>query len=339
MASNMGDETTVWLTWHDHTRSHELSRALEVPMHAYSRLPRGALRHVEGTIWTLGKLAKLRPRVLFLQNSFLLLLVCALYKRMPASPLRILIVDCHNKSLRRRLDGILGSVFWRLKLFSFAAVDLVLVSNDSLSSQAAELCSQHVPLIDPPPTPLIDRNRPAPVEVDEYVLFVCSFEPDEPAELIAETAERLVESGPQPIVFTGEAPASGPAARLSHLGHVTFTGFLPWADYWYVMAGAAAVVALTTDEQCLCCAAYEAASCRRPVVLTDHEANRKVFGPSAHYARLSTTSLLAAINEAIESPKRRVEEESVRSAIKSRFDREFAVVESRVATLVRSLGS
>ncbi len=137
----MARQHGLWLSWHDHVRSRSLSAVLQLPFRVYSRPSGGALRHVEGSLWTIWMLARHRPRVIFLQKSFMLLLLCALYRQIRGS--RVCIInDCHNKSLRRDVSGALGIVFRWLKRWSFRRVDLVLVSNPQLIAEAASLCPE-----------------------------------------------------------------------------------------------------------------------------------------------------------------------------------------------------
>ena len=286
----------VWITWHDHPRSRGLAAAFGAELRIYSRRMAGGLRHVEGTIATAFWLARDRPREIFVQNSFLLLLVCAAYRTLAFGRVRILVADCHNKSLKRRMTGRFASLFWRSKQWSFRKVDLVLVSNSSLLADALHLARKAMPLIDPVPRIEVTAH---PVTVDasakRYVLFVCSHESDEPSQTIADVARELVTDGTAAVVVTGRVPMDSPIALLKDHPDVHLPGFVPRNEYESLMWHAGAVVVLTRDEDCLCCGAYESISCGRPTVLIDHEIARSVFGAAARYVSPGTASICAGL--------------------------------------------
>ncbi|MBK9303632.1 MAG: glycosyltransferase [bacterium] len=323
----------IWLTWHNHARSRSLSRLLGVQLLVYERRKHGAIRHWEGLWWTIWQLIRGRPRVIYLQNSFLLLLVCALYRRATGSHVLSLIADCHNKSLRRQINGPMGAIFWHLKRFSFNAVDLIIVSNRLLVPEAMRLCQNVVTLIDPLPEMgdigdhprRFDLNRP-------YVLFVCSHERDEPISLMLSVALRILTETELCIVVTGVVPSGSPFLSLVQSPRVIIPGYLPWCEYCQLMWHAAIVVVLTEDKDCLCCGAYEAVQCTIPLVLPDHPILREVFDGCAEFAPLEIKALFDAIIRVSRSVNDVGYINNARSTLQRRFDGELAALVARQAS-------
>lgn len=298
-SKNPPDVRSLWLTWHDHTRSRAISRALGVPMLSYSRRRTGVLRHVEGCLWTIGALLKVRPQIIFVQNSFLLLLVCGLYRCLCAGGGIRIVADCHNKSLKRDLVGFLGPFFRAFKRWSFSQVDLVVVSNLLLAPIAQRLCARVAVLRDPlPELPTTGERSEALLSplglFGRYVLFVCSFEPDEPTTLILSAAKALSGEG-LTVVITGDStPVLSRGSGPRH-PRVLLPGFVSRPVYDALLLNADVVVVLSEDTDCLMCGAYEAIAAERPLVLSDTPLLRAVFGGCATYSHHDLIPLLDAI--------------------------------------------
>lgn len=279
----------VWLSWHDHPRSRAIARRLGVPLLVYAHRRTGMLRHLEGALWTASVLLRERPDVIFVQNSVLLLLACAVYRCLRGERRTRIVADCHNKSLKRDLDGPLGRVFRAIKRWSFARVDLVVVSNSLLVPSAERLCPRVTILRDPLPeaTPSGpaggDGPLPLPGLQHPFALFVCSFEADEPAALIFETAVGLAGGG-LTAVITGDSQLAAAGAIARGVPNVMLPGYLPTESYKALMRRADVVIVLTEDRDCLVCGAYEAIAAGRPLVLSDTPLLRSVFGKCAAYA-------------------------------------------------------
>lgn len=329
----------VWLTWHDHPRSRSLARLLGAELCVYSRRMDGVFRHWEGFWWTVSQLARRRPRVIYLQNSFLLLLVCAWYRKLCGRKVQAIVADCHNKSLKRRCGGSLASVFWRLKTFSFQAVDLIVVSNSALFPEARRLCDNVVSLIDPLPSCSDPQRWPASVPPDRrFVLFVCSYEPDEPLALLADAIERLHSSTCLTFVLTGTPPPGSPIAELGPLERVVLPGYVAWKEYLSLMYAAELVVVLTEDDDCLCCGGYEAVSCGRPLLLAEHPLLQEVFGSAATYTLLDAEALCDSIVASVDAPNPQVANGEAREILTRRQDEELRELRNRLEQVVAAAG-
>jgi glycosyltransferase involved in cell wall biosynthesis len=319
-----GGETirrAVFLSWHDHPRSRSLASKLGVPFHAYVRRRSGVLRHLEGTAWTLGRLWRLRPTVIFLQNSYLLLLVCIVYKSIRPAWRTVVVVDAHNKSLKRTLKGPLASLFWRAKAWSFQKSDLVVVSN-ALLVPFAQMLSPHVGVVRDPLPQLTLTTRRERADKRLHVLFVCSFEADEPRHLIWETALRLEGTTSLNIVITGTIASKDIPGPVRRSRRIFMPGFVSRHEYARLLFSAAVVVVLTADADCLPCGAYEAIAARRPIVLSDTALLRDTFGDGPHFVTHDPSATAAAIVRAAREP-REERLQHTRARLVSEFEREW----------------
>lgn len=144
------------------------------------------------------------------------------------------------------------------------------------------------PLPRPPPG-FLTRKLGAAVDV----VFVCSFAPDEPLQLLLNVAKRL--SSNLAIAITGSSDRLAPDMVKQLSGVVWLTGFLPDIDYWTLLYRASSVVVLSTQPACLPSGAYEAIAIgRRPVLAHDAEVIA-TFGECATYTKLDLDSLERAL--------------------------------------------
>jgi glycosyltransferase involved in cell wall biosynthesis len=283
------------------------------------------------------KLREIRPETIFLQNSFMLLLTCAAYRALPGFPRARIIVDCHNKSLKRRLEGPGAGIFWLLKKWSFGHADAVIVSNEMLVPRARELCPTIFCLRDALPQLPSSSNdaqsrREAPDSLpDRFVLFICSLEPDEPTELIVQTADRVTKRLGLATLITGTGSklARHPIAASNEMIHTP--GFLPWDDYVRVLSTAVAVVVLTDDADCLMCGAYEGMSALRPLVLSNTDLLQRYFGDYAVLSEHDPESLCDAIDRSRSLPQQALE------GARRRFEAEFEAEWERFARGIGAL--
>ena len=140
----------VFITWHFCQRSRSLADRLTIPILEISPEGRSFYRFSYCSAWTIYILVKFRPRVIVVQNSFLLLFILAVYKLIRTKPTTI-ICDCHTKALRRRAAGVFGDLFWRTKVWSFSKTNLCLVHNKEQTPDVAILSKNYLILPDPLP--------------------------------------------------------------------------------------------------------------------------------------------------------------------------------------------
>jgi glycosyltransferase involved in cell wall biosynthesis len=247
-----------------------MARALGVPLHEFCFSGARARRHFMALTRTVGLLLRRRPSVVFASNPSLVLtyvlLACrAIFRFRFAS-------DAHYGGV----VAVTGSAMIQRALdFANRAADVVIVTNPSHADRVRALGGAAVVCPDPLPELREDVQRPDAMNgAKKSVLFVCSFEIDEPFHAVFEAARTLVEQGFTVFVSgayrrAGLSPEAIPQVRL--LGFVdrpTYEGFLRHADV---------VLDFTTWEDCLVCGAYEAMAAGTPSVLSRTEAMTGLF--------------------------------------------------------------
>ena len=285
---------SVWITWHFATRSRNLAKYLDLELFEYFENDSLLKRHLYSSFWTLKVLIRNRPKVVFIQLSFLLLVIIAFYKMLMLGNVQI-ITDCHTKALRRKTKGKLGVIFWWVKKKTFSLVDLAIISNIGLKEEIEELNNNYIILPDKIPDESIDK-RVSNYE-NKYCVYVSSFAVDEPFEEIFEVAKLLPED--LKLFWTGKKPEN---LKLpdSIPGNIEFTGYITFEEYFNLIGNASCIIGLTTEEDCLQSGAYEALNVEVPMVLTDSKALRSYFSDSAIYTNHDPKNIAVKILEAID---------------------------------------
>jgi len=284
-------DKAVWLTWHFAARSRNMSKVLNIPILEYFNNKNAIIRHSFSTFWTIWKLIRIRPKVVFIQLSFMLLNIVALYKLFTFGK-TVIIADCHTKALRRKAKGLFYYVFWPIKKATFKLVNISIVSNIGMEKDIKELHDNY--LIIPDKIPEIEINKN--IIREKYFVYVSSFAVDEPFDEIFEVANKLPDN--IKLYWTGKIPAnlSIPQNKPSNL---IFTDYLSFEEYYNLIANASSILALTTEDDCLQSGAYEALGVQTPMVITDSDALKAYFGNSALYTEHSpeeiTKNLLSTL--------------------------------------------
>jgi len=136
----------------------------------------------------------------------------------------------------------------------------------------------------------------------EYCVFVCSYAIDEPVSEMIEAG--LLLNDVMPVYITGRIPRAMRFLKNQPYKNITFTDFISSEKYQSLINGAAVIVALTTEEDCLQCAGYEALSLNRPLVVSSTRALRDYFKDSAVYTSSKPKDICNAVIEAQKSSVR-----------------------------------
>jgi hypothetical protein len=164
-----------------------------------------------------------------------------------------------------------------------------------------------------------------PLPAGPWVLFPASGSMDEPLDALADAAGRL--RGDLTVVVTGrQHPA------LADKG-LWLTGHLPDDAYTALVRRAPAVLALTTREDTMQRAGYEALIAGRALVCSDRRVLRDAFGEAAVYVGDNADSLVAGLREVW---GRRPELEAAVPGVRARLRAEVA---RGLATLRQLAGS
>ena len=288
--SKINNERAVWITWHYAARSRNMSKVLDIPILEYFNNKNVLIRHSFSTLWTIFTLLKERPRVIFIQMSFMLLNIVAFYKILTFGK-TIIVADCHTKALRRKARGPFSSIFWKIKKATFKLVYISIVSNVGMEKDIKELHDNYLMIPDKIPEIELLKNNTG----EKYFVYVSSFAVDEPFDEIFEVAKQLPSD--IKLYWTGRIPKniSIPKNKPSNL---IFTDYISFDEYYKLIANASSILALTTEDDCLQSGAYEALAVETPMVITDSIALKAYFQNSAIYTGHSpkeiTENLLSA---------------------------------------------
>lgn len=288
MLSKDADDT-IWMSWHLSRRSKTLSGCLGIPLIAVQYEGGKLLRHARSAAWSVVLLTRLRPRTLFLQYSFLLLVIISLYKAL--APYQVTVYcDCHTKALRRKLQGSGSNIFSALKKWSIGSADVVILANSGQIQDLQGLNDRF--LIVPDFVPDFRANGRSNLP-DPYCVMSMSFDKDEPVAELADAAELIGQN--QAVYITGSAP-DWYYQRFDNNPSVHVTGFLPDSRYLQLIRHASCVISLTSEEGCLQCAGYEALAFAVPFVTSNTKALREYFGASAIFVDHCGASIAEAAN-------------------------------------------
>lgn len=285
--------TTLVLGWVNyHTRNEGLAEELGGETVYPIWGPRGSAlvavaRYFVQGAKTIGVLARRRPRRLVVMvPPFPALLICTLYAKLTRA---VIIGDVHTYPLVSDVwRPFLPATAWLLKQGSGA-----IVTNEA---NADILRGLDVPTLMMHDTPRLVPGRDKPVDnAEPTIVFPASFDPDEPVIEVLDAARSLPHVR---FKVTGQDNREV-LAGVEIPSNVTLTGYVSRADYEDLLRTATAVCSLTTLDDCMQQAGYEAMGFGRPLVTSDSSVLREYFGSAAVYAAPTSTSIAAAIEEAV----------------------------------------
>ena len=293
----MGDASTdskvvLWISWQRHRRSQELAGALGAELHELvSSRPR-PWKYVPLVLRTAVLCLNRRPNLLFVQCPSIFLAILAACLK-PLLRYR-LVCDLHNEAIRpflqnTPLNNALLRWIWR-------RADLNLVTNDSLKTTVEAAGGSAFVLPDRIPRGMSGSGSHE-ASASATVVFVCTYQADEPFREVIEAGRLLPESV--------QTYVTGNHRQVPHLpeipSNVHLTGFLPDHDYETLLNRADVVVDLTSMEDCLVCGGYEAVAIGKPFVTSDTAALRNYFRAGTLYTSHSSESIAATIVRALEN--------------------------------------
>lgn len=309
----------IFLAWEKyHARTERLARALGAQVYYQYRL--GRVRGVRllfkyllqglDTIWLLWRE---RPEAVLVQTPPIFPAVLAILYAASAPGTRI-ILDAHSGAfLSRKWAWSVPVLRWCARRARLTLVHMpsLLPVVEGWGAPAMELSYVFEP--EPP------AHEPYRLPAGTHIAVPCSFNADEPVDLIFQAALRIPEAHFHLTGDAGRLPAEQQARKP---GNVHFTGYLSVAAYQGLLRQANAVLALTTQDQTFQTGGAEAAWLGRPLIISDWPELQKVFAHGAVFVK-NTPEALADGVRAVQARGAELQKEM--EQLKRKFDRELLV--------------
>lgn len=256
-------------------------------------------QYLANALKTMSLLKAKRPRVIWVQLPQVpLLTVALLYKQMFDRNVRI-IADCHNRILNRPWK------YWPGLRTQLNACDAVVVHNNAVLPKVTAMGVRHdiLRLLEDPPAVLRSEVSPTLSFPHPWVLFLASFNPDEPVQELYEAARLAPEIH---FVIAGDRNrATGRHSIQGHPGNLKLPGYLSGAELDSAILSADAVLALTKLEDAQLSSAGEAIGAGRPMVLSDTPVTRDLYYKGGIFVDThSSASIVMGCRAAIEGNAR-----------------------------------
>lgn len=270
-----------------------MARELSVPLYVFDFHGGRIKRQLRAIRETLRLLRTRRPAVVFAPNPSLVLtyvlLACRFIFRYR------LVCDAHYGGV---VDVTGSRLVQRLLNFANRHADLVIVTNAG-HAERVRLCGGS-PFVCPDPLPQIppaDRRPPLMNGTEKSVLFICSYDADEPFNEVFEAARVLADHGFR-VFASGRYSRAGITAGAQP--HVELLGFVDRATYDAYLQNVDIILDLTTWQDCLVCGAYEAMAAGKPCVLSRTEALSTLFTHGTVFCSHEPNAIAEAVLHAYE---------------------------------------
>lgn len=247
------------------------------------------------SIGTVSNLILKKPKVLWVQlPPSPLLYIALLYKKINKNA--VIIVDCHN------------GVFWGkwkkyLSVEKLNRFDIILVHNYLIKEIAEDfgLSKEKLMILeDKPAIKDSSYEKLGSQNVRSTVLMPCSFNADEPIDVVFDAAAQIPE-----IDFLISGPKDKGALLFDFSKkpkNVQLIGYLSLKEYEEVFRSSDVVLGLTTEDHIQLSVANEATGFEIPMVISDTPLLRNLFNKGAIYVEtMDSKSIANGIKEAIAS--------------------------------------
>jgi glycosyltransferase involved in cell wall biosynthesis len=196
------------------------------------------------------------------------------------------VLDAHSGTF---LDRRWRHFQWLQRILCRRAVT-TLVTNDHLAGVVRAAGGQATVVPDVPVVfPVVE---PFPRPETFTVAVICSFDCDEPVDVIFAAAARLPEVR---FFVTGDARNLPPNVAAQASANITLTGFLSAPMYAGLLSGADVVLVLTTLDHTMLRGAYEAIYQGTPVIVSDWPILRDAFPRGALHVDNTIDAIVGAI--------------------------------------------
>jgi glycosyltransferase involved in cell wall biosynthesis len=231
-------------------------------------------------IGTIKHILQYQPEVIIFQGPPLLPAFPSLLMQVPY------VIDAHNATFQG---------FWSkvpLSDFFIKKAAAVIVHNSEILQLAEKKFPQtkFLSILDP-----LERIYRANKErIANQILIICSFNSDEPIDVIIESIRKLPD---YKFIITADINKLQPTQRqqLRQLNNLHLTGFLSKEDYQDLLCSSLAALVLTTRDSTQPSGACEALSSDTQLIVSETDLTRKLFGDWAILVDNSAESIVSAI--------------------------------------------
>jgi len=280
----------VWITWEVHRRNRELSKAIGaklIELSEFDSMPK-VVRYLLAPMKTLWIFFKNRPSIIICQNpsivlSFMMVVIKAL------TGVKV-VVDAHYEGIvpkngKYKLLNLITKFIHRYATF-------VIVTTKHHKRFVEK--NGGMAFVLPDKFPLIPKTGPQALKGKNNILYICSFNEDEPCEEVIE-ATKMIDPDIH-LYITGDYKKKGLSAE-DMPPNVTLTGYLPEYEFISLLNSVDVIMDLTTRENCLVCGAYESVSAGKPMILSKKDALMDYFNRGAIYCENNAKEIASAINK------------------------------------------
>ncbi len=313
-----------FIAWIKYSRRSELlAECFGTSMHHISYGSRNKkwlvpIRYLVQSLQTLIALFKERPRVVFVQNPPILILLpvglyCFLFRAK-------FIIDSHTGAFTD-----FKRTLWLHKLYSrFALVTIV-----HNRFQAEIVKEWNVPFTT---LGFADNEYPKgsdyPVKDGFTVAFSCACAPDEPMLEVFGAAKMLPDVN---FYITGDYTRLEKSVLDQKPENCQFTGFVSFDDYVGLLRKADAVMALTTRDETLLSGGFEAVSLERPFIVSDWTVLQEYFSMGSVYVDNKAAGIAAGVKQAMENQDQL---EADMKRLRSKLNDEFEASSNHIKRLI-----
>lgn len=255
-----------------------------------------ALSYIFKTFGTIADLVRKKPTVVFIQlPPTPVLYIASAYCKLTGSRL---VADCHNAMIYSRWLN------WPLAKTLLRRANITLVHNRDVEVYARRFELETITLRDPLPvlespaqTDLLERIG---IGEKPYIIVPWSFAPDEPINELVQAATEL----PGIIfVMTWFAEKLPPETRNRLPPNLLLSGYLNDEDFNTLFARSSAALVLTTREGTQPSAASEAIVLGIPLIVSDLNTTRDLYGDMPIYTKNTCEGIRDASQEIIDNPE------------------------------------
>ena len=287
----------IWIAWEKHRRSSEIARVFpDMGLFQFEFDAPRLVRYVVLLARTGKVLLKEKPDIIFVQNPSLVLTV---YMIIICKMLGLTcIVDAHNEGVK----PFSSKLNWLLPLYGWIHkyADLTVVTNQELAEVVTANGGNPFVLADK--LPEFQEYHPVELKGKYNIVYICSFEKDEPYQEVIEAA-RLLDPNMY-FYITGNYRKASQEIVENAPSNVVFCGYLAEPDYINLLYSCDVIMDLTMIDNCLVCGAYEAVSLGKPTILSDTKAIRHYFSQGAVYTENTAQDIAKSVRYFLDNKKK-----------------------------------